>query len=104
MAIPPRIRATATIIGVVGDAKHYWLEEEQRPQVYGTFSQGPGLFATAEERLAAYGRMRERVRHAFRRFQQLLPTDKTNIRLMGTSGTVTTLAGCGWVASPSAAT
>ena len=38
--------SNATVIGVVGDAKHYWLEEEQRPQVYGTFSQGPGLFAT----------------------------------------------------------
>jgi exopolyphosphatase/guanosine-5'-triphosphate,3'-diphosphate pyrophosphatase len=36
--------------------------------------------------------MRERVRHAFRRFQMLLPADKTDIRLMGTSGTVTTLA------------
>ena len=30
-------------------------------------------FATAEERLAAYGRMRERVRHAFRHFIELLP-------------------------------
>jgi exopolyphosphatase/guanosine-5'-triphosphate,3'-diphosphate pyrophosphatase len=49
-------------------------------------------FATVEERLAAYGRMRERVRHAFRRFIDLLPADKTDIRLMGTSGTVTTLA------------
>jgi exopolyphosphatase/guanosine-5'-triphosphate,3'-diphosphate pyrophosphatase len=49
-------------------------------------------FPTAEERLAAYGRMRERVRHAFRRFVDLLPRDKTDIRLMGTSGTVTTLA------------
>src|SRR3546814_16017799 len=36
--------------------------------------------------------MRERVRHAFRRFVELLPADKENIRLMGTSGTVTTLA------------
>ncbi|SMF69320.1 Ppx/GppA phosphatase family protein [Allosphingosinicella indica] len=45
-----------------------------------------------EERLAAYGRMRERARHAFRRFAELLPQDKTDIRLMGTSGTVTTLA------------
>src|SRR3546814_15839002 len=36
--------------------------------------------------------MRERVRHAFRRFVELFPADKENIRLMGTSGTVTTLA------------
>ena len=37
-------------------------------------------------------RMRERVRHAFRRFAELLPANKDDIRLMGTSGTVTTLA------------
>jgi len=43
-------------------------------------------------RLAAYGRMRERVRHSFARFNELLPADKDNIRLLGTSGTVTTLA------------
>ena len=49
-------------------------------------------FATTEERLAAYGRMRERVRHAFRHFVDLLPASKHDIRLMGTSGTVTTLA------------
>lgn len=49
-------------------------------------------FGNADERLAAYGRMRERVRHAFRGFSELLPQDKTGIRLMGTSGTVTTLA------------
>nr|WP_295371373.1 Ppx/GppA phosphatase family protein [uncultured Sphingosinicella sp.] len=45
-----------------------------------------------DERLAAYVRMRERVRHAFRRFAELLPGDKQDLRLMGTSGTVTTLA------------
>src|SRR4051812_9817995 len=49
-------------------------------------------FATTEERLAAYGRMRERVRYAFRHFVDLLPSNKSDIRLMGTSGTVTTLA------------
>ncbi len=49
-------------------------------------------FATTEERLAAYGRMKERVRHAFRRFSELLPKYKHDVRLMGTSGTVTTLA------------
>ncbi|HEX8528178.1 Ppx/GppA phosphatase family protein [Allosphingosinicella sp.] len=48
--------------------------------------------ADPEERLAAYARMRERVRHAFRRFAELLPRNKHDIRLMGTSGTVTTLA------------
>ena len=45
-----------------------------------------------DERLHAYQRMRERVRHAFSRFAATLPGDKQNIRLMGTSGTVTTLA------------
>jgi putative ABC transport system permease protein len=35
-----------TVIGVVGDAKHYRIEEEQRPQLYGTYSQNPGFFAT----------------------------------------------------------
>lgn len=49
-------------------------------------------FKDPRERLAAYGRMRERVRHAFSRFAEMLPKDRRNIRLMGTSGTVTTLA------------
>jgi exopolyphosphatase/guanosine-5'-triphosphate,3'-diphosphate pyrophosphatase len=44
------------------------------------------------DRVSAYNRMRERTRHAFARFAELLPEDKTNIRLLGTSGTVTTLA------------
>ena len=40
-------------------------------------------FATVEERLAAYGRMRERARHAFRHFLDLLPKGRAGIRLMG---------------------
>jgi putative ABC transport system permease protein len=36
----------ATVVGVVGDAKHDWLSEEQRPQIYDCYSQDPGLFAT----------------------------------------------------------
>jgi predicted permease len=44
--------STATVVGVVGDAKHYWLEEEQRPQMYDTYSQDPGLFATVVIRTA----------------------------------------------------
>ena len=49
-------------------------------------------FADPNERVAAYLRMRERARHSFRRFAEQLPAAKENIRLMGTSGTVTTLA------------
>ena len=49
-------------------------------------------FADPDSRLAAFVRMRERVRHAFRRFSELLPQSKHDVRLMGTSGTVTTLA------------
>jgi exopolyphosphatase/guanosine-5'-triphosphate,3'-diphosphate pyrophosphatase len=45
-----------------------------------------------EDRVPAYHRMRERARHAFARFAELLPRDAENIRLLGTSGTVTTLA------------
>src|SRR5215210_4819796 len=37
-------------------------------------------FKDASERLAAYGRMRERVRHAFSRFAELLPAARDNIR------------------------
>ena len=44
------------------------------------------------DRLAAYKRMRERVRRSFRRFADMLPKDAVDIRLLGTSGTVTTLA------------
>ena len=38
--------STGSVIGVVGDAKHYWLEEAPRPQLYGAYSQSPGYFAT----------------------------------------------------------
>ncbi len=43
----PADNSTATVVGVVGDAKHFWLEEEQKPQMYDAYSQDPGLFATA---------------------------------------------------------
>jgi putative ABC transport system permease protein len=38
--------STATIVGVVGDAKHYWLEDQPKPQMYGSYTQQPGYFAT----------------------------------------------------------
>ena len=45
-----------------------------------------------EDRLKAYNRMRERVRRSFDQFEAMLPKDREDIRLLGTSGTVTTLA------------
>ena len=45
-----------------------------------------------EDRLKAYKRMRERVRRSFDQFEAMLPKDRDGIRLLGTSGTVTTLA------------
>jgi exopolyphosphatase/guanosine-5'-triphosphate,3'-diphosphate pyrophosphatase len=44
------------------------------------------------DRLQAYARMRERARRAFASFASTLPSDIKGIRLLGTSGTVTTLA------------
>ncbi|MCP1469136.1 exopolyphosphatase/guanosine-5'-triphosphate,3'-diphosphate pyrophosphatase [Sphingobium sp. OAS761] len=44
------------------------------------------------QRLAAYGRMRERVSGAFAGLARRLPRGADGIRLLGTSGTVTTLA------------
>jgi exopolyphosphatase/guanosine-5'-triphosphate,3'-diphosphate pyrophosphatase len=45
-----------------------------------------------EDRVRAYGRMRERVRRSFDQFEAMLPRERQGIRLLGTSGTVTTLA------------
>jgi exopolyphosphatase / guanosine-5'-triphosphate,3'-diphosphate pyrophosphatase len=44
------------------------------------------------DRLKAYERMRERVRRSFDQFEAMLPKGRDGIRLLGTSGTVTTLA------------
>ena len=44
------------------------------------------------DRVQAYERMRERARRAFARFADMLPENRAVIRLLGTSGTVTTLA------------
>jgi exopolyphosphatase/guanosine-5'-triphosphate,3'-diphosphate pyrophosphatase len=44
------------------------------------------------DRIKAYGRMRERARRAFANFATMLPEGRDGIRLLGTSGTVTTLA------------
>jgi exopolyphosphatase/guanosine-5'-triphosphate,3'-diphosphate pyrophosphatase len=44
------------------------------------------------DRIKAYERMRERARRAFANFATMLPETREGIRLLGTSGTVTTLA------------
>ncbi len=44
------------------------------------------------ERVAAYARMRARARNSFSRFVEMLPENPKDIGLLGTSGTVTTLA------------
>ena len=44
------------------------------------------------DRIKAYNRMRERARRAFASFASTLPSQEEGIRLLGTSGTVTTLA------------
>ena len=45
-----------------------------------------------EGRIAAYARMKARATDSFSRFAEILPSDAPGIRLLGTSGTVTTLA------------
>ena len=45
-----------------------------------------------EDRLAAYARMKARATDSFSRFAEMLPSKAPGIRLLGTSGTVTTLA------------
>jgi exopolyphosphatase/guanosine-5'-triphosphate,3'-diphosphate pyrophosphatase len=56
------------------------LTESEEPAVEG------------EDPLKSYERMRERARRAFAQFAETLPSDAEGIRLLGTSGTVTTLA------------
>jgi putative ABC transport system permease protein len=42
-----------TVVGVVGDAKQFYLSEQQQPQVYDCYDQFPGFFATAVVRTEA---------------------------------------------------
>ena len=56
-----------------------------------TESEGKGALE-GPDRLLAYKRMRERARRAFANFSSMLPEARDDVRLLGTSGTVTTLA------------
>ena len=38
--------STGTVVGVVGDAKHFWVDDAPAPQLYVSYTQQPGLFAT----------------------------------------------------------
>lgn len=77
-------------------------QEQGSPRIRSWFSAPWGVVSLTEsegaealegpDRLKAYGRMRERARHAFARFAEMLPAERQGIRLLGTSGTVTTLA------------
>ena len=77
-------------------------QEEGTPRIRAWWSAPWGVVSLTEsegqealegpDRLKAYMRMRERARRAFANFTALLPENRDGIRLLGTSGTVTTLA------------
>ena len=77
-------------------------QEEGTPRIRAWWSAPWGVVSLTEsegkealegpDRLKAYLRMRERARRAFANFTVMLPETRDGIRLLGTSGTVTTLA------------
>ena len=77
-------------------------QEHGSPQIRAWWSAPWGVVSLTEsegkealegpDRLLAYKRMRERARRAFANFATMLPEKREGIRLLGTSGTVTTLA------------
>ncbi|HEX8188384.1 MAG TPA: ABC transporter permease [Pyrinomonadaceae bacterium] len=42
----PEAKLTASVVGVVGDAKQYDIAEQQRPQIYTAYAQNPHIFGT----------------------------------------------------------
>ena len=77
-------------------------QEEGTPRIRAWWSAPWGVVSLTEsegrealegpDRIKAYQRMRERARRAFANFAVMLPETREGIRLLGTSGTVTTLA------------
>lgn len=94
----------ALIFDIGGGSTELVLVEpgEEAPRIRAWWSAPWGVVSLTEsegrdvlegpDRVAAYGRMRERVVRSFARFVELLPKDQSGARLLGTSGTVTTLA------------
>ncbi|HUP66598.1 MAG TPA: Ppx/GppA phosphatase family protein [Sphingomicrobium sp.] len=77
-------------------------QSEAGPRIHAWWSAPWGVVSLTEsegrealegpDRVKAYKRMRERARRAFANFVAMLPETREGIRLLGTSGTVTTLA------------
>ena len=77
-------------------------EEDRPPRIRAWWSAPWGVVSLTESeksgeidgdnRLEAYARMKARARESFSRFAEILPSKEKGIRLLGTSGTVTTLA------------
>jgi exopolyphosphatase / guanosine-5'-triphosphate,3'-diphosphate pyrophosphatase len=94
----------ALIFDIGGGSTELVLIDQERgsPQIRAWWSAPWGVVSLTEsegkealegpERLKAYMRMRERARRAFANFTVMLPDTREGIRLLGTSGTVTTLA------------
>ncbi len=94
----------ALIFDIGGGSTELVLVEqgEGGPKIHSWWSAPWGVVSLTEsegsealegrDRIAAYKRMRERARRAFANFATMLPQQKDGIRLLGTSGTVTTLA------------
>src|SRR5205823_14080797 len=94
----------ALVFGIGGGSTELVLvdQEEGTPRIRAWWSAPWGVVSLTEsegsealerpDRLLAYKRMRERARRAFANFATTLPESRKGIRLLGTSGTVTTLA------------
>ena len=94
----------ALIFDIGGGSTELVLVEpgEESPRIVAWWSAPWGVVSLTEsegraaidgkDRMAAYARMKARATDSFSRFAELLPSDQPGIRLLGTSGTVTTLA------------
>ena len=94
----------ALIFDIGGGSTELVLVEpgEESPRIVAWWSAPWGVVSLTEsegraaidgdDRLAAYARMKARATESFSRFAEILPRDVPGIRLLGTSGTVTTLA------------
>ena len=102
--LEPDSKGPALIFDIGGGSTELVLVDhgEDAPRIRAWWSAPWGVVSLTEsegreaiegpERVAAYGRMRARARNSFAKFVDMLPADKSDVALLGTSGTVTTLA------------